>query len=609
MSVADPREPIVSDNGRWLQSGSARYGFAVLAVAIATGLQFGLRLLGPSHLPFMLFYPTVVLVFMLAGFWPGIVATVLAAAGGGYFFLEPTNSFAVHTPEDLVGPALFAVIGVLLTVLTCSRNRAERALRVSEAGLKRAQAVAHLGSWHYDLQGETLALSDEACRILGLPPKAQVSPLQGRDIIHPDDRERAERAWMAALGSGGTYEGESRVLVKGRSIWVRVLAGVEFDAEGRPLAVGTVQDITERKRAGERLQEYEKTLEGLEDMILVLDRDYRYVLANRAFLKYRGLTKEQIVGRRVEELLSPGGFESTVKEKLDECFRGKVVQYEMRYKYPALGERDLFISYFPIEGPGGIDRVACVLQDITEKKQSEHSLKLFRALVDQSNDAVVVIDPVTLRFLDLNEKACKDLGYTREEMLEMTVSDINPVLDGAMRDSVLEKLRTAGFVVQQAVHQRKDGSTFPVETSLRCVHMDRKYLVAVCRDISERKQAEDTLRESEDRYRDLVEHSEDLVCTHDLQGNLLSVNPAPARVLGYEAAEFLKIPMRELIPPEYRELFDAYLVRMKAHGADQGLLCVMTRSGEYRTWEYNNTLRTEGVATPILRLMAHATTQ
>ena len=99
------------------------------------------------------------------------------------------------------------------------------------------------------------------------------------------------------------------------------------------------------------------------------------------------------------------------------------------------------------------------------------------------------------------------------------------------------------------------------------------------------------------------------MCTHDLEGNLLSVNPAPARLLGYEVAEFLKIPMRELIAPDYRGLFDGYLARMKANGADKGLLCVMTRSGEQRIWEYNNTLRTEGVAMPTVRGMAHDVTE
>lgn len=123
------------------------------------------------------------------------------------------------------------------------------------------------------------------------------------------------------------------------------------------------------------------------------------------------------------------------------------------------------------------------------------------------------------------------------------------------------------------------------------------------------RRATDALIESEDRYRDLVEHSEDLVCTHDLQGRLLSVNPAPARVLGYEVAELLRTPMRDLVAPEFRKEFDAYLGRVKTAGSDKGVLCVLTKSGDRRVWQYNNTLRTEGVASPIVRGMAHDITE
>ena len=134
-------------------------------------------------------------------------------------------------------------------------------------------------------------------------------------------------------------------------------------------------DITERKQNEERLREYEKVVEGLEEMILVVDRDYRYLLANRAFLKYRGVKSEDVVGHLVPELLAEGVFENVVKEKLDGCLRGNPVQYEMKYCYPQHGERDLLVSYFPIEGRAGIDRVACVLQDITERKKAEAALR------------------------------------------------------------------------------------------------------------------------------------------------------------------------------------------------------------------------------------------
>ena len=117
------------------------------------------------------------------------------------------------------------------------------------------------------------------------------------------------------------------------------------------------------------------------------------------------------------------------------------------------------------------------------------------------------------------------------------------------------------------------------------------------------------LDENEDWYRDLVEHSQDLLCIHDLQGRLLSVNPAPARVLGYSVEELLKIPMRELIVPEFRPDFDAYLKDIAITGESHGWMGVVTRSGERRIWEYHNTLRTEGVASPIVRGMARDVTE
>ena len=236
-------------------------------------------------------------------------------------------------------------------------------------------------------------------------------------------------------------------------------------------------------------------------------------------------------------------------------------------------------------------------------------LQLFRALINQSNDAVEVVDADTFCFLDVNDKACKDLGYTREELLRMTVFDIDPNRERSRQGEFLEKLRAEGYFVSESVHRRKDGSTFPVEVSIRYVQLNNGYLVAVARDITERKRSEEAFRESEDRYRDLVEHSEDLACTHDLNGKLLSVNPAPARLLGYEVGELLRTPMRDLIAPESRLEFDQYLERIRVKGADSGSLCVLAKNGRRHIWEYRNTLRTAGVPQPVVRGMAHDVTE
>lgn len=111
-----------------------------------------------------------------------------------------------------------------------------------------------------------------------------------------------------------------------------------------------------------------------------------------------------------------------------------------------------------------------------------------------------------------------------------------------------------------------------------------------------------------DLFRDLVEHSQDLICTHDLTGRLLSVNPLPARLLGYKVEELLSRPMQDFLAPEFRHQFKDYLKRVTENGADRGILVLQTRSGERRIWEYHNTLRRNG-SRSVVRGMAHDVTE
>lgn len=132
-------------------------------------------------------------------------------------------------------------------------RRAEKALRASEANLNKAQEIAHLGSWHLDVARNQLAWSDEVFRIFGLPAGTALTYEAFLRSVHPDDRERVEQAWAAAMG-GAPYDVEHRILVNGALKWVRERAKVEFDQEGHATeGIGTVQDITERKRAEEEL--------------------------------------------------------------------------------------------------------------------------------------------------------------------------------------------------------------------------------------------------------------------------------------------------------------------------------------------------------------------
>ncbi len=128
-----------------------------------------------------------------------------------------------------------------------------------------------------------------------------------------------------------------------------------------------------------------------------------------------------------------------------------------------------------------------------EHKQTEEALRLFRNLVDQSNDTIEVIDPGTARFLDVNEKGPAELGCTRAEYLALRVFEIDPMVTVDSWPKLAEKIRLTGALSGEGRHRRKDGTTFPIEFNAKWVHLGRDYIVTVVRDISTQKRAEGAL--------------------------------------------------------------------------------------------------------------------
>jgi PAS domain S-box-containing protein len=247
-------------------------------------------------------------------------------------------------------------------------------------------------------------------------------PMSFLEGIHPEDRGRAAERVQRLIGGEPIDNLECRVVRPDGSIsWVTCRGYPIRDAQGNVYRlVGSAVDITMRKRAEGALREYEKALEGLEEMVVVVDQEYRILLVNRAYMNYRGMGREQLVGRLASEVLDQKLFEDAIKKKMDECFQGKVIKYELKYQYPHLGERDLSLSYFPIEGSSGVDRVACVLQDVTERKRAE---KTIRGEQDKAQRYLDIADVILLaldldrRITLINRKGCSTLGRKEHELL------------------------------------------------------------------------------------------------------------------------------------------------------------------------------------------------
>ncbi len=250
------------------------------------------------------------------------------------------------------------------------------------------EASASVG-WDFDVKSGRDAWFGDLQTIFGIASDPYVTTREDFiRYVHPDDRSRVSEAIANARQNRKLYAAEFRIVKPDGTVrWLAARGKFYYARNGDPeRMLGVSLDITERKSAEEKLREYEKAVEGSEEMMAVVDREYRYLIANRKFLSQRNMTKEQVVGHLVPEVLNKGVFETVVKQKLDECFRGKVVRYETRYTYPELGERYLLISNFPIEGPGGVDRVACILQDITERKRAEEALSCMNRRVIEAEE-------------------------------------------------------------------------------------------------------------------------------------------------------------------------------------------------------------------------------
>lgn len=265
-----------------------------------------------------------------------------------------------------------------------------------------------------------------------------------------------------------------------------------------------------------------------------------------------------------------------------------------------------------------VDNVALQIQ-IQERERIEGELRrseeLTRQVVLNSPLAMIVSHRPSERVEFINERFTSLFGYTKDEMRE--VSDWWPLAypDPDYRKSIrsqwqrlIEKANngTSEQLAMEARVRCSNGSFRDIEFHLSLVN--DLYLVSFV-DLTERNEALGNLRESESRYRDLVEHSEDLLGTHDLDGRILSINPAPCRRLGYTVDEVLQKRMQDLLAPRFRHLFPAFVRRVLENGFDRGYMTVVTRTGEERVWEYNSTLRKDGVPVPVIRGMAHDVTE
>ncbi len=416
-------------------------------------------------------------------------------------------------------PALYFLVIVPLARHVARREQAERALAESEVHLRQADEKyrdifehALEGIYQTKPDGTFITANNAMARILGHESAeelmAQLTDHLGWGYADPVGRAEFRRL----VEREGVVRGlEYEVLRRdGSRRWVSDNARAVRNAEGIiQYYEGTLTDITERRQLEGELREtedrYRIAAESVSDVIVTIDQDSRIILfANNAVEKVFGYSSSELLGKELTALMP---------ERYRDPHRAAVKRYaQTNTKHlnwnatDVIGLRksgeEIVLEASYGEYVNGQQRYFVgVLRDVTESRLAADALKLFRALIDRSNDGIEVVDPGTGRLLDVNAKGCLDLGYSREELLALSVFDIDSTIDRSSFTRGMETLRNSGVLMQESLHRRKNGSTFPVEVNISLVQLDREYVVTVVRDITERKRAGDELRESAARLR------------------------------------------------------------------------------------------------------------
>jgi PAS domain S-box-containing protein len=358
------------------------------------------------------------------------------------------------------------------------RKRAEAELRDSEERFRLAAQAARMYAYDWNARTNEVVRSPEFVAVLGLTKPEPLSDEQFVEGIHPDDRERFLGEIAALTPEKPNRDITYRFLSPtGRVIWLKSSGHALFDEAGKmQRVVGMVTDVTELKLTEDKLREYEKAVEGAEDMIGVVDRQYHFLLANRQYLKMRNMAREQVVGSSIPDVLGKEIFETVIKPKLDECFRGNVVRYEMKFSYPTLGERDILLSYFPIEHVNGtIDRAACILHDITERKRAEEALhdlnrvlkgqtallrtreELLKNFVKNVPAGVAMLDR-DMRYLQVSDRFCSDYSVDSAQVLGRSHYELFPDIPDRWKEIHRRALRGETVRAEEDRWDREDGT-------------------------------------------------------------------------------------------------------------------------------------------------------
>lgn len=379
----------------------------------------------------------------------------------------------------------------------------------------------------------------------------------------------------------------------------------------------------------------DQILSASPDLFFVHDRFGRYTYVNPAGARALGFERSYFLGRKIRDLEVAADFMEPFALQYEAVLTtGQPANGEI--SIPTInGARNYDYILSPVQGKDNtINSVVCIARDITERKQAEAFLRdsevKYRNLFESANDSIFIVDAITHRFLNVNWNAARRLGYTRQELLKLSIWDIDQSASDARNESLVRSLLAGGHLILETTFQCRDGTELPVEVSSWVIEYgDRLAFQSFARDISDRKraeaeiralnadleqrvndrtaqlqqtnielanevaerqQAEVALKQAEAKYRGIVENAVIGIFQTTPQGRYLSVNPTMARIYGYDSPDEL---MSQLVDIEHQLYVDPnrrieFMRLMQEHNTVQNFESLVRRRDGSTIWISEN---------------------
>jgi PAS domain S-box-containing protein len=392
------------------------------------------------------------------------------------------------------------------------------------------------------------------------------------DIFQIHDKERISKPFVDAFEKRVSFEDSIRILRKdGQYRWCVIRGCPYYDLEGRFAGyVGTLYDETEKMIAEEGLSKYQLLSQHAKDIILFVDTEGRIIEGNEAAVKAYGYSKVELLDMTVFELRNCNDI---VINQLFEAAEHGITFETVHYRKDG--------TNFPVEVRSqgttvdGKKIILSIVRDTTRRKQGEKALRKsenkYRALFNGATDAIYLYEVVEDggnigKIIEANDIACKRLGYTHAEFLDLYISDINKVENIPKIKASMRSILTNGFDTRENIHVTKNGQEIPVEISASLMEVDgKKCIYIISRDISERKKTEALIEENKAKYHSLFINQIDAFAYGQIKYNdknaienllLLEANPAFEEMFKIDLKRGINRYCSELFPTAISYIID-----------------------------------------------------